>query len=71
MRGIRPRPEQPPRIRSVKAAKLARGECADCIAPAAFKKNGERARLCDGCLKKDRERATVERGAMQAEQFAP
>ena len=67
----RPRPEQPPRIATTKAAKLARGECADCFAPAAFKKNGKRARLCDGCLKIDRERATVEREAVRAETPAP
>ena len=44
-----------------------RGECADCHAPAAFKKNGKRARLCDSCLKIDRERATAEREAVRAE----
>lgn len=66
MTSRRPRPEQLPRVRSVKAAKAARGECGDCPFPAAFKKNGKRARLCDGCLKIDRERATVERLACRA-----
>jgi hypothetical protein len=59
----RSRKDRVPIVAASKAAKCARGECADCFAPAAFKKNGKRARLCDGCLKKDRERATVERKA--------
>ena len=65
---LRPRPERAKIVAAEKAAKRAKGECSDCHAPAAFKRDGKRARLCDGCLKKDRERAQHERDALAAEQ---
>ena len=66
MRGDRPRPEQPPRIRSVRVAKSVSGVCADCNEPAALKKDGSLARLCVACLRKDRKRAEAERLACRA-----